>query len=145
MLKQVNHKNIVRYIATDVSADFSGVDIIMEYVPGGSVRQLLDKFQRLHEKTVQKYINQVLEGLAYLHSKGIVHRDIKCANLLLSNDGTIKLSDFGASRRLETSQLGLSLKGSPYWMAPEIAKRTGHTSSADIWSVGCVSIEMLTG
>jgi len=97
-----------------------GVDIIMEYVPGGSVRHLLNKFGKLHEKTVQKYTKELLEGLTFLHSKGIVHRDIKCANLLVDNDGVIKLSDFGASKRLgstihvEDSKLCKSLRGSPY-------------------------------
>lgn len=150
-LKELKHKNIVRYVYTDISSDNSGVDIIMEYVPGGSVRHLLNKFGKLHEKTVQKYTKELLEGLTFLHSKGIIHRDIKCANLLVDNDGIIKLSDFGASKRLgattqiQDSKLCKSLRGSPYWMAPEVVKRSGHSYAADIWSVGCVAIEMIAG
>jgi Serine/threonine protein kinase len=87
----------------------------MEFVPGGSVRQLLNKFTKLHEKTVQKYTAQLLLGLEYLHSKDIIHRDIKCANLLVDNEGTIKLSDFGASKYIENDlEMNKSLKGSPY-------------------------------
>lgn len=146
LLRGLKHKNIVKYITTQVSDDMKSVDIIMEYVPGGSVRQLLNRFQKLHEKTVQKYTLQILQGLEYLHSKGIIHRDIKCANLLVDNEGIVKLSDFGASKYIEDRiEMNRSLKGSPYWIAPEVALRTGHSCAADIWSVGCVLIEMLTG
>jgi serine/threonine protein kinase len=146
LLMNLKHRNVVRYVTTQVSDDLRSVDIIMEYVPGGSVRSLLNKFEKFHEKTCQKYLLQVLQGLFYLHSKGIMHRDIKCANLLVDNEGTVKLSDFGASKYSEDSfELNRSLKGSPYWIAPEVALRTGHSYSADIWSVGCVAIEMLTG
>ena len=91
---------------------------------------------------VRKYTKQILEGLDYLHSNGVIHRDIKGANILVDKDGSVKLTDFGAAKRLESALINdsylmsKSLKGSPYWMAPEIAKRTGHTFSADIWSVG---------
>lgn len=146
LLRGLKHKNIVKYITTQVNDDLKSVDILMEYMPGGSVRQLINKFSKLHEKTVQKYTFQVLCGLEYLHSQGIIHRDIKCANLLVDNEGTVKLSDFGASTHpKDTLEINRSLKGSPYWIAPEVAARTGHSFAADIWSVGCVVIEMLSG
>ena len=146
LLRGLKHKNIVRYITTQVTEDLKAVDILMEYMPGGSVRQLINKFSKLHEKTVQKYTCQLLCGLDYLHSQGIIHRDIKCANLLVDNEGTIKLSDFGASTHpRDALEINRSLKGSPYWIAPEVAARTGHSFAADVWSVGCVVIEMITG
>jgi len=134
-------------------------------MPAGSVRSLLDKFGCFDERVIQRFMKQILSGLAYLHSKGIIHRDLKCANVLVDNDSTIKLSDFGASKRIsfsdsaikakngmpsikhaqEEEELSKSLKGSPYWMAPEVVLRTGHNKSADIWSLGCVLIEMRTG
>lgn len=148
-LRELKHKNIVRYITTEVNETSTAIDIIMEYVPGGSVKYLLSKFKKLHEKTIQKYVRELLEGLSFLHSQNIIHRDIKCANILVANDGTIKLSDFGASKRLGSTVkfevLSKSLRGSPYWMAPEVVKKSGHSFAADIWSVGCVVIEMLTG
>ncbi|OMJ83987.1 hypothetical protein SteCoe_14973 [Stentor coeruleus] len=151
MLKNLYHKNIVQYLYTEINNDCNGVDIMMEYVSGGSMRHLLNKFGKFEEPMAGLYINQVLEGLKYLHSQGIVHRDIKSANILVTQDGIIKLSDFGASKKLKLDFVGdkdelcRSLKGSPYWMAPEIARRSGHNFAADIWSVGCVMIEMLTG
>jgi mitogen-activated protein kinase kinase kinase ANP1 len=79
----------------------------------------------------------------------LTSKDIKGANILVSSTGVIKLADFGASRRLEglmTASGGYrSLKGTPYWMAPEVIRQTGHGRQADIWSVGCTVIEMATG
>ncbi len=95
----------------------------------------------------------MLEGLKYLHARGIIHRDMKCANVLVDNMGIIKLSDFGASKRifnpnsdsvLDCETISKTFIGSPYWMAPEVIRKIGHGKSADIWSLGCCVIEMLT-
>lgn len=150
ILKELSHRNIVRYLNTEAKPDGSAVDIFLEYVPGGSLRSLLKKFVKFDEPVVRKYTEHLLQGLAYLHSRGIVHKDIKCSNLLVANDGTVLLSDFGAAKKLEVAEAGNhilcnSLRGSPYWIAPEVASRVGHSYSADIWSVGCTVIEMLTG
>jgi serine/threonine protein kinase len=157
LLKTLNHKNVVKYHATEVSEQRDEVDIILEYVSGGSVRSLLDKFHGLDERVVSLYTKQILEGLEYLHNHEIIHRDIKGANVLIDANGTIKLSDFGCSKKLNKltdqenpqensfNHLPLSLKGSPYWMAPEVVLKKGQGKAADIWSVGCVVIEMLTG
>ena len=72
----------------------------MEYVPGGSIRNLLNQFEAFDERLVKIYTRQMLEGLKYLHDNGIIHRDLKCANVLVDNMGVIKLSDFGASKRI---------------------------------------------
>ena len=94
------------------------------------------------------YTRQILEGLAYLHRNQIMHRDIKGANILVDNTGVVKLADFGASRQLAdlvTMESGFkSMKGTPYWMAPEVIKQTGHGRQADIWSVACTAVEMIT-
>ena len=147
-LKTLSHKNIVKYIHTQVSGSRKGVEIIMEYVSGGSVRSILDKYGHLEEGVVAKYLKQALEGVAYLHQNSIMHRDIKCANILVDQSGTIKLTDFGAAKHISQSSDftdSKSLTGSPYWMAPEVVRRSGHSFPSDIWSLGCVTIEMLTG
>ena len=95
----------------------------------------------------------MLEGLKYLHGNDIIHRDLKCANVLVDNMGVIKLSDFGASKKIlqsfddygvKSEKLSKSVIGSPYWMAPEVIKKTGHGKPADIWGLGCCVLEMLT-
>ncbi|GKV19557.1 hypothetical protein SLEP1_g29798 [Rubroshorea leprosula] len=146
LLKNLSHPNIVRYLGT-VREDDS-FNILLEFVPGGSISSLLGKFGSFPESVVRMYAKQLLMGLEYLHKNGIMHRDIKGANILVDNKGCIKLADFGASKKVvELATIGgtKSMKGTPYWMAPEVILQTGHSFSADIWSVGCTVIEMATG
>lgn len=144
------------------------MNIFLEYVPGGSVSALLRNYGAFEEPLVKNFVRQILQGLNYLHEKDIIHRDIKGANILVDNKGGIKISDFGISKKVEDSKsirnhlvdeshasIDLltggnrihrpSLQGSVFWMAPEVVKQTGHTHKADIWSVGCLVVEMLTG
>lgn len=83
-------------------------------------------------------------GLEYLHDNGVVHRDIKGGNVLVAADGAAKLSDFGHSKRIE-SMAGESIRGTPYWMAPEVVRGQGCTPACDIWSLGCTFIEIGAG
>lgn len=98
MMRGLYHENIVRYLGTERTDET--LSIFMEYVPGGSIRQLLDKFGPFEEAVVRVYTRQLLLGLEVLHRNGIAHRDIKGANVLVANDGTVKLADFGASKQL---------------------------------------------
>ncbi|CAA7407093.1 unnamed protein product [Spirodela intermedia] len=146
LLKKLSHPNIVRYLGTAREEDT--LNILLEFVPGGSISSLLGKFGSFPEAVIRTYTKQLLQGLGYLHQNGIIHRDIKGANILVDNKGCIKLADFGASKRvakLATLNAAKSMKGTPYWMAPEVIVQTGHSFSADIWSVGCTVIEMATG
>jgi mitogen-activated protein kinase kinase kinase len=92
-----------------------------------------------------------LKALAYLHEQNIIHRDLKCANILINEQLEPKISDFGTAKVVygkdkdDIARLSASLKGTPFYMAPEVVKRTGHNQSADIWSFGCTIIEMLSG
>uniref|UniRef100_A0A5B6Z2A7 mitogen-activated protein kinase kinase kinase n=1 Tax=Davidia involucrata TaxID=16924 RepID=A0A5B6Z2A7_DAVIN len=146
LLKNLSHPNIVRYLGT--AREEESLNILLEFVPGGSISSLLGKFGSFPESVIRMYTKQLLLGLEYLHRNGIMHRDIKGANILVDNKGCIKLADFGASKKvveLATITGAKSMKGTPYWMAPEVILQTGHSFSADIWSVGCTVIEMATG
>ena len=145
LMRRLKHPNVVGYIGTERAEDGT-LHIFMEYVPGGSVHSLLRRFGSFSETVIRVYTRQILAGLEYLHRHQIMHRDIKGANVLVDNSGVIKLADFGASKRLAemvTTEGGhRSIKGTPYWMAPEVIKQTGHGRQADIWSVGCTVLEM---
>lgn len=146
LLRNLSHPNIVRYLGTAREDD--ALNILLEFVPGGSIASLLGKFGSFTEPVIRMYTKQLLQGLEYLHNNGIMHRDIKGANILVDNKGCIKLADFGASKKvveLVTITGAKSMKGTPYWMAPEVIRQTGHSLPADIWSVGCTVIEMATG
>ncbi|KAK6122661.1 hypothetical protein DH2020_043601 [Rehmannia glutinosa] len=146
LLKNLSHPNIVRYLGTAREED--SLNILLEFVPGGSISSLLGKFGSFPESVIRMYTKQLLIGLEYLHENKIMHRDIKGANILVDNKACIKLADFGASKKVEalaTVTGAKSIKGTPYWMAPEVIVQSGHSYSADIWSVGCTVIEMATG
>jgi len=94
---------------------------------------------------VTVYIAQVLEGLVYLHEQGVIHRDIKGANILTTKEGLVKLADFGVATKLNEADFNThSVVGTPYWMAPEVIELSGVCAASDIWSVGCTIIELLT-
>lgn len=147
ILQKLEHPHIVKYLGSEtIHENFC---VYLEFAPGGSLARLLGTVGPLPESTVRVYLRQVLEGLNYLHSKGVVHRDVKAANILLDGEGNVKLSDFGCSRQYENdeTQSGFlnSFKGSILWMAPEVLKKAGHGRKADIWSVGILALELLTG
>lgn len=152
LLRDLKHPNIVQYLGCSSSGD--SLNIFLEYVAGGSVQTMLNSYGALPEPLVRSFVRQILTGLSYLHGKDIIHRDIKGANILVDNKGTIKISDFGISKKLEASNIlsgahnnkhRPSLQGSVFWMAPEVVKQTSHTRKADIWSLGCLVVEMMTG
>ena len=156
LLKDLKHENIVRYLGSN--SDETHLNIFLEYVAGGSVATMLQNYGSLPEGLVANFVRQILQGLSYLHSKDIIHRDIKGANILVDNKGTVKISDFGISKRVEASTLlnpgphkrggpRVSLQGSVFWMAPEVIRSQGQGYSAkvDIWSLGCVVLEMFAG
>ncbi|KAJ1950306.1 ATP binding, partial [Dispira parvispora] len=150
ILQELKHENIVQYLGSE--SDGKHLNIFLEYVPGGSVVAMLDNYGPLQETLVRSFVRQILKGLQYLHACEIIHRDIKGGNILVDNQGRIKISDFGISKKIENEEDRASimsnrssLKGSVFWMAPEVVKKTHYTRKADIWSLGCLVIEMLTG
>ncbi|XP_017290055.1 mitogen-activated protein kinase kinase kinase 2 isoform X2 [Kryptolebias marmoratus] len=148
LLKNLCHERIVQYYGCLRDSMERTLSIFMEHMPGGSIKDQLKSYGALTENVTRRYTRQILEGVSYLHSNMIVHRDIKGANILRDSSGNVKLGDFGASRRLQTiclSGTGMkSVTGTPYWMSPEVISGEGYGRKADIWSVGCTVVEMLT-
>jgi serine/threonine protein kinase len=108
------------------------------------LHSICKNFGKFPENLVGIYLTQILHGLLYLHDQGVIHRDIKGANILTTKDGLVKLADFGVATR--TNGLSdSSVVGTPYWMAPEVIELAGASTSSDIWSVGCTVIELLEG
>ncbi|XP_016061727.1 PREDICTED: mitogen-activated protein kinase kinase kinase 19 isoform X3 [Miniopterus natalensis] len=150
LLKALKHVNIVAYLGTCLEKNT--VSIFMEFVPGGSISSIINRFGPLPEMVFCKYTEQILQGVAYLHENCVVHRDIKGNNVMLMPTGVIKLIDFGCAKRLAWagfsgthSDMLKSMHGTPYWMAPEVINESGYGRKSDIWSVGCTVFEMATG
>ncbi|KAG6902525.1 hypothetical protein C0995_015343 [Termitomyces sp. Mi166 len=150
-LTSSQHLNIVKYKGFVKTREY--LYIILEFCENGSLHAILKRFGKFPENLVAVYISQVLEGLVYLHDQGVIHRDIKGANILTNKDGTVKLADFGVASNTTTGVRDDAVVGSPYWnvsygaytVAPEVIEQSGATTASDIWSVGCVVIELLEG
>jgi len=166
-MQHLDHVNIVQYLGCE-RKEFS-ISIFLEYISGGSVGSCLRKHGKFEEPVVSSLTRQTLNGLAYLHSEGILHRDLKADNILLDLDGTCKISDFGISKRSANpynNDITNSMQGSVFWMAPEViraqsqamsvpsgssnidasyAMSQGYSAKVDIWSLGCVVLEMFAG
>ncbi|KAK1433368.1 hypothetical protein QVD17_10278 [Tagetes erecta] len=142
LLSQFEHENIVRYYGTD--KDESKLYIFLELVTKGSLLSLYQKYHLL-DSQVSSYTRQILHGLKYLHDRSVVHRDVKCANILVDANGSVKLADFGLAKATKLNDVK-SCKGTAFWMAPEVVnqKNKGYGLAADIWSLGCTVLEMLT-
>ncbi|XP_020580434.1 mitogen-activated protein kinase kinase kinase 3 [Phalaenopsis equestris] len=143
LLCQLSHPNIVQYYGSELADDT--LSVYLEYVSGGSIHKLLQEYGSFGEPVIKNYTAQILSGLAYLHGRNTVHRDIKGANILVDPNGEVKLADFGMAKHISSYTSIRSFKGSPYWMAPEVIMNgNGYNLSVDIWSLGCTVLEMAT-
>lgn len=147
LLQKMDHPNIVHYI--DCIRSESHLNIVLEFIENGSLLAIIKKFGKFPETLTSIYISQMLEGLAYLHGQGVIHRDIKAANMLTTKDGMVKLADFGVATLSKTRMSGNfnsdNILGSPYWMAPELIQMESSDTPSDLWSLGCTIIELMTG
>lgn len=143
MMKECQHPNIVAYYGSYLRRD--KLWICMEYCGGGSMQDIYHVTGPLLEREIAYVCRETLLGLNYLHSHGRMHRDIKGANILLTEEGDVKLADFGVSAQITaTLAKRKSFIGSPYWMAPEVAaveRKGGYNQQCDIWAVGITAIE----
>lgn len=144
MMKDCKHTNIVAYFGSYLRRD--KLWICMEFCGGGSLQDIYHVTGPLSEQQIAYVSRETLQGLYYLHNKGKMHRDIKGANILLTDNGHVKLADFGVSAQITaTIAKRKSFIGTPYWMAPEVAaveRKGGYNQLCDIWAVGITSIEL---
>lgn len=143
-LKLADAENITRYHGSYLHG--SRLWIIMEYCAGGSVRTLM-KAGRIEERHLSVITRELLIAIQYMHKAGIIHRDIKAANILITQQGRVQLCDFGVAAQLVSSKTKRStIVGTPYWMAPEvITEGASYNVKADIWSLGITLYEIATG
>lgn len=142
VMQKLDHPHIVKYLGA--TRDGSKLLIFMEYIGGGTIASYIRQYG-LAPQQAAFFTKQVVSGLAYLHSKNIAHRDLKGDNLFVDTLGRVKVGDFGTSKELQTIRMTNSVAGTPYFMAPEVVTCQGHGIEADVWSVGCCVIQMLTG
>ncbi|CAJ1451004.1 unnamed protein product [Effrenium voratum] len=143
IMKALQHPHIVAYLGHDYMDEC--LFLYLEHLPGGSITQALNEFGPFDESLMASYARQALEGLEYLHTcePAVIHRDIKGSNILIGDGDTVKLADFGCSKRTDET-LTHTMRGSIPWMAPEVLAHARYGRAADLWSFGCVVIEMGT-
>ena len=142
LLSTLNSPNIIHFISSFVEDNCAC--IVMEYC-ALSAKDLVNS-TTLEEANISLILRQLLNGLDYIHKLNKIHRDIKCANILLTDQGVVKLADFGVSSEITaTITKKNTFIGSPFWMSPEVILKSRYNMSADIWSTGITSIELATG
>ncbi|XP_010244478.1 PREDICTED: mitogen-activated protein kinase kinase kinase 2-like [Nelumbo nucifera] len=147
ILSSIRCSRIVGYRGCDITSENGQLlyNLFMEYVPGGSLTDAIQKQGgRLDESAIRLHLRQILGGIHYLHTSGLVHCDIKGRNVLIGKDGA-KIADLGCARWVDQVSESMSIAGTPVFMAPEVARGDEQGFPADVWAIGCTVIEMATG
>ncbi|KAI9181644.1 hypothetical protein LWI28_017068 [Acer negundo] len=146
ILSTINHPNIIRFLEAIETKE--RIYLVLEYCDGGDLAAYLHRHGKVSEAVARHFMRQLAAGLQVLHEKHLIHRDLKPQNLFLStNEATpvLKIGDFGFARSLTPQDLADTLCGSPLYMAPEIIQNHKYDAKADLWSVGAILFQLVTG
>lgn len=146
IMKNLNSKHLIRIIDWEQTDDI--ISILMEWAKKGDLDDLIQEHKKANKfidtKLVDRIIYQTACGLKELHQNKIIHRDIKPSNILIFDDNTIKLADFGISKLLLNEDKAYTQIGTPFYMSPEVVNGYAYTYSNDYWSLGCVYYQLIT-
>jgi serine/threonine protein kinase len=154
IVSSLEHPNVVRFYGSALEEEEGRLTIFMELIPSGSLASMVRSMTTpMSEDVARVFARQIVAAVAYIHRQGVVHRDIKCDNLLLTGDGQVKLTDFGASRSIGFGTIATrnaqTMIGTPFFMAPEVLTAgeddgtPGYGRRADVWSMGITILEMM--
>ena len=147
LLASLNHPNIIGYIDSFYDNPSNTLNIVMEFADGGDLAKKIDYNKKsrclFDESIIWEYLIQLLNGIEYLHSQQIMHRDLKCANIFVMKNGILKIGDMNVSK-LSKQNYARTKTGTPYYLAPEVWDDRPYDYKCDLWSLGCIIYELCT-